>query len=151
MFDRRNPHLSRRIRCGRIMVQHHVVGFGRAGSPYDVKRIAAKNSREPLASLVQRRIRACADAVRTGRIADEPVGGIKPCLASLGQQGRGGVMIEVSHHKCSPRASSNWRRKSLSSKSFSRYVCFMRQRSLGLAKGMGTPCTSIKSMYLAEA
>ena len=74
-----------------------VVGLGRAGGPDDVEGVAAEKRGELLAGVRERGVRARADAVRAGGIADESLACDEPRLARDGRERRGGVVVEINH------------------------------------------------------
>ena len=79
------------------MVEHRVVGFGGARCKNDLCGVAAEHCREFFARFVQGIVCARAEAVRTGRIADEFLACVNPGLPRFGKQRRRGIVIEINH------------------------------------------------------
>src|SRR2546428_10428888 len=97
------------------MMQHRVVGLRRSGSPDQFERVAAKKLREPLPRASDRGIRAAANAMRAGGIANEFLDGIQPGLTRDWQHRCCGVVVEVDHAPGGNSLKVNHRTSSFSS------------------------------------
>ena len=97
VFDGRDPYFRLRRKCAREMMQHRVVGLRRSGSPDQVERVAAENVRNPLPHAGDSCVRAAADTMGTGGIADEFLSGVQPGLPRFRQHRCCCVVVEVDH------------------------------------------------------
>src|SRR5437016_5919633 len=77
------------------MAQDCVIGFGGPRRPNDVQRMTTEKRCQFLPGLIERRLGARADPMGSGWIADGFRAWLEPGLLRLRQQGRGGVMVEV--------------------------------------------------------
>ena len=97
MFYGRHPDLGAAVGGSRDVIEHGIVGLGRAGRPNDIERIATKGACQFLSSLLQGGVRARSEAMWAGGIADVEFVGFEPSLARFRKQWGGSVMVEVQH------------------------------------------------------